>query len=742
MKRSPGNWGGIGLILGIGLIVGGAPASPAQQVPISFNDYHGYTGSVDYVRKVAAAYPNITELVEIGRSFRERPIYVLVVSNMKTGTTIDRHIALRNMRNEPNTQNVQPMKAYHGKPGIWMDGGTHGNEFTGTEVCLYTIDKLVSNYGTDAEITRLVDEDVFYICPIVNPDGVFNSVEAGVSQRQNSPAADAGAAVQAGASAPRDVNGDGIISQFRYKDPKGRYVQYDADPRVMVAVPANETTAKERYSVIVEGQTAPGVTPGPGSAPAPQGAPAARGIDVNRNFPEGWFRDDGFQGGSGYYPSSSPEAHAMLEFFTNHTNILMVQSFHTSGGFTYRPFARWPDSRLDPKDAGIYDRIMGKKYLELIGEEIPEAWKTQAAAAGQPSAGAPAAQGRGATAQGVRGRGAAGAQDAPSRPAARPATPAARGPQGWRHPYNEDQRTPYGYGIFLDWAYGEFGAYALSTELWNWQKDSKGLPGYAGENDRPLWESAYIKYQETQFSGKAFLPWKSYAYPGIGSGEIGGWVARYGAGNAIPGESLAALCDTHYQFELFRAKLLPRVEISDAKAVVLYTTDAATDAKVEQQGDTFTVRKGKPAGKYRIIQVTATVKNNGDLATHVARGAQLAGNREDVIWLIGDRDKIRFLEGSPWARLGVLEGVLAVPGYTPPAAVSATAGSARGRGGAPPGPGGQLQARRQIPETPQVKGTGNTREISWLISVEGDTPLKLVLTSQKGGTTVRDLKAN
>ena len=238
-----------------------------------------------------------------------------------------------------------------------------------------------------------------------------------------------------------------------------------------------------------------------------------------------------------------------------------------------------------------------------------------------------------------------------------------------------------------------------------------------------------------------FLPWKSYKYPGIGDGEIGGWVARYSAGNAIPGESLAALCDTHYQFELFRAKLLPRLEISDAKAVVLYTTDAATDAKVEQQGDTFTVRKGKPVGKYKVIQVTATVKNNGDLATHVARGAQLAGNREDVIWLIGDRDKVRFLQGSPWARLGVLEGVLAIPGYTPPAASEAPAG-ARGRGGAPPGPGGPPQARRQAPETPQVKGTGNTREISWLITVEGDTPLKLVLTSQKGGTVVRELKAN
>ena len=35
--------------------------------------------------------------------------------------------------------------------------------------------------------------------------------------------------------------------------------------------------------------------------------------------------------------------------------------------------------------------------------------------------------------------------------------------------------------------------------------------------------------------------------------------------------------------------------------------------------------------------------------------------------------------------------------------------------------------------------TGNTREVTWLVSIEGNSPLKLVLTSQKGGTKVREL---
>ena len=34
---------------------------------------------------------------------------------------------------------------------------------------------------------------------------------------------------------------------------------------------------------------------------------------------------------------------------------------------------------------------------------------------------------------------------------------------------------------------------------------------------------------------------------------------------------------------------------------------------------------------------------------------------------------------------------------------------------------------------------GNRREVKWLIAVEGDSPLKVVVSSQKGGTKVREV---
>ncbi|MFC2158626.1 M14 family metallopeptidase [Acidobacteriota bacterium] len=345
------------LILCCLLLLASGSQFAAQKVSINFNDYHGYNGTVKYIKNVAAAYPNITKLMEIGKSTMGRPIYVLVISNMKTGTTIDALVKLRNMRKE-GVNNVTPEKSYHGKPGHFICGSTHGNEYTGTEVCLYTIDKLVSGYGTDERITKIVDSKAFYICPVVNPDGLYNSVEKGISQRQNSMKRDDDLDGKINEDGYDDLNGDGHITQFRYKDPEGGYIMDEQDPRIMVRLGRNQKTDKQRYAVIMEDKDNDG--------DGKRGEDTERGIDVNRNFPEGFFNDT-MVGGQGDYPTSSPEARAVVEFFTNHRNILMGQFYHTSGGFTYRPMGTSPPSAMPAKDVAILDFIMGKKYLEIIG---------------------------------------------------------------------------------------------------------------------------------------------------------------------------------------------------------------------------------------------------------------------------------------------------------------------------------------------------------------------------------------
>ncbi|MGE5361021.1 MAG: M14 family zinc carboxypeptidase [Bacteroidales bacterium] len=492
-------------------------AASAQRVPITFASPRGYAATVDYLKKVATANPSLTELVDIGKSRGGRALYVLVVSNLKAGVPIDRLVPLAHPRT-PAVDNVLAMRPYHAKPGQWVDGGPRPTDGAGSEACLFIIDKLLTGYGSDPEVKRLVDDNVFYICPIVNPD---------------------------------------------------------SEP----GVPASDIVAS--------------------------------------NFPEGWWKDDNTPGGGGDYPSSSPEARAILEFFTNHPNILLVQSCDRAAGAGLRPFARWPDARVDARDMAVFDGVIGKKYQETAG---------------------------------------------------RPGTPAA-----WRVAYNTEKQAPAGYGVFLDWAYGQFGAFATTA------------PVATGEQP---YEAAW-------------------------------------------------------QFERYKAGLLPRVQIKDAAAKVLYTASSATRATASESADTVVVRKsGTPAGRYKIVQVTATVENVGPLPTHVARGLELRGNRQDVIWLLGDRAKVTFIEGARWQPLGVLQGTLSLPR---PAGVE---GGRGGRGGAPGGGrggrGGETtlalsEMREQRPAVLPSRQVGSSRTVSWLVAIEGDAPLKLALTSQKGGTVTKDL---
>ncbi len=560
-----------------------APTSaqgPAALAPLSFADFHSLAFAADYLKRVAAARPAIAELLEIGRSPGGRAIQVLVVSNLKKGVAMDALVPLQHPR-VPPTNHLTPMKPYMGKPAQWIDGGFHGDERVGAEACLYIIDKLVSGYGTDPELTALVDGNTFYICPVPNPDG-FASLSDGKSGKA-----------------------DGAMS-------------------------------------------------------------------ANGNFPEGWWKDDSTPGGYGEFPSSTAEARAILEFFTNHTNILLAQSFDAGSTVTYRPFARWPESRVDGRDIAVLDRLIGKKYLELMGEAVPASWTSPLPdrASGDPSQGAP--QGRRGAAATPRGAGAPIAEQTAARVAARSVEQA----RLWRSPYNNERQTPAGYGVFYDWAFGQFGAFAMSTGL-------------------------------------------------VDTGK----------------ENLAKACETAWQFERYKATLLPHVAITDASAKVLYTSNQATRAAASQDGSAVTIKKSGAPGRYKVVQVTATIENSGVLPTQTAGGTLLRGNREDVIWLLGANGKITFLEGTRWLRLGVLQGTLALP-PSPGAAAAAAAGrgGGGGRGGRGAGATSALsQMRQQRPDLAADRQTGSRRIVSWLVAIEGDAPLKLAVTSQKGGTAVRDL---
>ena len=598
----------------------------ARKVPISFEKYHGYTGSVTYLKAVQQAYPGLTQLKEIGKSAQGRPIYVLVITNQKTGTTLDREKKLSYER-KLEVPNPPMTDLDLGKSGHLLTGATHGNEMTGTEVCLYFIDQLLSAYGEDKAITDLVDTKVFYVCPANNPDGLYNTVELGATQRSNSMYQDTARAPQR-----KDLNKDGLFAQVRYKDPKGMYRVDSVDARVMVRLDRDSNyPADQRYSVISE-------------------AEPDKGIDINRNFPEAWWRKDLMPGGTGEFATSAPEVHALCEFVITHPNIIMVNEYHTMGGHVYRPMGSAGDDQMQPRDVAVYDYIMGKKYLELMGEEMPEAWKNPQ-------------------------QGTEVGKDALA--ASRNKYAAARGyelPYEWKVPYDEKaDKGPY-YGLFLDWLYKQCGMYSIVTELWNPAHDVPELKGLEGNE----LQRAILAYLDKQPGQKLYLDWQSAKHPEHGDVEVGGWLGNVGRNNAYPGKVLESICERQWQFDLFRSQLMPQMAIGEV-----------------------TVKKQGSSGSTTILEITAEVSNEGKLPTGLQKTEQMAFNRGDVVWLAGPTDKLTFISGSAWEKLGNLSGTMAIPGFKDP--------------------------------------KGNKRTVRWVVAVEGHEKLKVVASSLKGGTVMKEV---
>jgi len=115
-----------------------------QPKDFTLNQYHTYDEIAAYLQSIAKAYPNITTLTSIGKSTQKRDLWLLKIGKPGTNGT---------------------------KNGFWIDAGIHAREWVAPTTALYIINQLVTNYGTDASYTKLMDSIDFYILPVFNPDG-------------------------------------------------------------------------------------------------------------------------------------------------------------------------------------------------------------------------------------------------------------------------------------------------------------------------------------------------------------------------------------------------------------------------------------------------------------------------------------------------------------------------------------------------------------------------------------------
>ena len=108
--------------------------------------YHSYETLTSELQSYASAHFDICRLSSAGTSYEGRQIHALLITD------------------NPDVQEDEPEFVYIST--------IHGDEPVGMEMCMYFIDLLLNDYGTDQRITDLVNETEIWVIPLMNPDGL------------------------------------------------------------------------------------------------------------------------------------------------------------------------------------------------------------------------------------------------------------------------------------------------------------------------------------------------------------------------------------------------------------------------------------------------------------------------------------------------------------------------------------------------------------------------------------------
>jgi len=165
----------IAIVAALMLLPGFLPGSSeaqASQEAFTFDEYHGYAEIKAEMERLAATFPEITDLMTLGKTWEGRDILAMRVTD------------------NPELEEAD-------EPDILIMGGHHARELPSVEVPVFIMSHILSNYATDSGIRDLVDANDIWFVPLVNPDGREYALGTDPAWRKN--------------RRPIDANGDGTV---------------------------------------------------------------------------------------------------------------------------------------------------------------------------------------------------------------------------------------------------------------------------------------------------------------------------------------------------------------------------------------------------------------------------------------------------------------------------------------------------------------------------------------------------
>lgn len=300
-----------------------------MKTTFQYDHYYKYDELEKNLKYFSDKYPELCDLESICVTEENRNVYAMTITNKRTGAALD-------------------------KPAFHIDGNTHAGEVTGSMAAMHAIDVLLTGYGEDKVITKILDRMTIYVVPRISPDGAETYLTTPYSirsvNRVHNP--------ENGGIRSEDLDGDGVIRMMRIPTPYGAWKKDKDDSSIMAKRDPGDADG-EFYDIYVEG-----------NFEAFDGDENLKekkedwSLDFNRNYPYGWFPENR-QAGAGKYPLSNPETKAMADWIIEHPNIGGVSTNHTSGGIILYPPGTRPSTAVSEKDINQFIEIanMGKEEL-------------------------------------------------------------------------------------------------------------------------------------------------------------------------------------------------------------------------------------------------------------------------------------------------------------------------------------------------------------------------------------------
>jgi len=313
------------------------PAAPAT----TFGEVTTIEAFEQALRQLASSSGGTVTLTSIGTSTAGRPIHVLQVTSQA-----NRKVPV---------------------PSVLIVAGLDGWHRTGSLVAAGVAERFALERRAAIDARTVLDGLDLWVIPVANPD----AWAAGLARTQDL-AGRVGTGIdddrdgRLDEDAPRDINGDGVISMMRRlqcaSDAPATRVADPADPRLDRA-PDGAKGELAAFSLMVEGLD----QDGDGSV----GEDAVGGITVDANFPHLWreFAED-----AGRFPLEAPEAKALAEFIRTHPGLGAVYVLGRQDSLARTPNHERRDITgrtpvfIDGDDKGLYERI-GTLYRASTGIE-------------------------------------------------------------------------------------------------------------------------------------------------------------------------------------------------------------------------------------------------------------------------------------------------------------------------------------------------------------------------------------